>query len=103
MNTTFTYIKNFIKDRDVASITPTSLRCVKKVCLHMDFSKDINIVEYGPGNGVFSRYILGKITPHSRLILIEANENFVKQLRRSIKDDRVEIYNVLAGDILEIL
>jgi len=103
MNKTLTYIKNFIKDRDVASITPTSIRCVKKVCQHIDFSKDLNIVEYGPGNGVFSEYILGKLTPGSKMILIEANQNFVKQLKNQIKDDRVEVHNVLAGDVKEIL
>jgi phospholipid N-methyltransferase len=103
MNTTYTYIKNFIKDRDVASITPTSLRCVKKVCQHIDFTLDINLVEYGPGNGVFSRYILDKMTSGSRMILIEANENFVRQLRHTLNDPRVEIHNVLAGDVKEIL
>ncbi|MEX0823167.1 MAG: rRNA adenine N-6-methyltransferase family protein, partial [Balneolaceae bacterium] len=78
---TLHFIKNFIKDRDVASITPTSKRCVKKVCNHIDFTKDFTLVEYGPGDGVFSRFLLEKMSPGSRLILIEANENFVKHLK----------------------
>ncbi|MEX2600903.1 MAG: methyltransferase domain-containing protein [Balneolaceae bacterium] len=100
---TLSYIKKFIKDRDVASITPTSLRAVKNVCSRIDFSKDLLLVEYGPGDGVFSKYILEQMTQGSRLILIESNSDFVDQLRRSILDERVEVHNILAGDVLEIL
>jgi phospholipid N-methyltransferase len=100
---TLKFIKNFIKDRDVASITPTSNRCVTKVCNHIDFSKDILIVEYGPGDGVFSRYLLDKMTPGSRLIMIEANKDFVKHLKESITDTRAEVFNVLAGDVIDVL
>jgi len=97
------FFKTFIKDRDVASVVPTSLRCVKKVCTHIDFTKDILLVEYGPGNGVFSKYLLEKMSAGSRLILIESNEDFVKDLKRTIKDSRVKIYNMLAGDVESIL
>jgi phospholipid N-methyltransferase len=97
------FFKTFIKDRDVASVVPTSLRCVKKVCTHIDFSKDFLLVEYGPGNGVFSKYLLEKMTPGSRLILIEANEDFVKELKSTIKDPRVKIHNLLAGDVESVL
>lgn len=97
------FFKTFIKDRDVASIIPTSLRCVKKVCNHIDFSKDFLLVEYGPGDGVFSKYLLSKMSEGSRLILIEANENFANHLRETIKDSRVTIHNILAGDVVTAL
>lgn len=97
------FFKTFIKDRDVASVVPTSLRCVKKVCTHINFSKDFLLVEYGPGNGVFTKYLLQKMTSGSRLILVEANEDFVRELNKSIKDPRVEIHNKLAGDIETVL
>lgn len=93
------FLKTFIKDRDVASVTPTSLHCVKKVCTNIDFSRDITLVEYGPGDGVFTKYLLGKMTAGSRLILIEANEDFVSHLKETIQDERVTIHNVLAGNV----
>lgn len=93
------FLKTFIKDRDVASITPTSMHCVKKVCTNIDFSEDFTLVEYGPGDGVFTRYLLEKMTPGSRLILIEANSDFVEHLKDTITDSRVQIYNVLAGGV----
>lgn len=97
------FFKTFVKDRDVASIVPTSMRCVKKVCTNIDFTQDLIIVEYGPGNGVFSEYILERMTPGSKLILIEANEDFVKQLKKQITDPRVEIHNILAGNVESVL
>lgn len=103
MSNKLDFFKTFVKDRDVASIVPTSMRCVKKVCTNIDFSRDLVIVEYGPGNGVFSKYILERLTPDSRLILIEANEDFVSQLKKQISDPRVEIHNILAGDVEKTL
>lgn len=100
---TLKFIKNFIKDRDVASITPTSNRCVKKICSHIDFTRDILIVEYGPGDGVFSKYLLNQMSSGSRLVMIEANEDFVKHLKESINDPRAEVHNILAGDVMDTL
>ena len=97
------FFKTFIKDRDVASIIPTSTRCVKKVCTHIDFTKDFTLVEYGPGNGVFTRFLLEKMSPNSRLILIEANEDFAQHLKETINDPRVSIHNILAGDVETVI
>lgn len=97
------FLKTFIKDKDVASVTPTSQHCVKKVCSNIDFSKDFTLVEYGPGDGVFSKYLISKMSPQSRLILIEANKDFVAHLKETITDPRVEIFNNLAGDVQSIL
>ncbi len=100
---TIQFIKNFIKDKDVASITPTSIRCVKKVCKHIDFDQDLLIVEYGPGDGVFSRYLLDHMTPGSKLVMVEANEDFARHLEQSIEDPRSHVVNGLAGDVMEML
>src|SRR5690625_6578597 len=97
------FLKTFIKDKDVASITPTSMHCVRKVCTNIDFSQDFTLVEYGPGVGVFTRYLLEKMSAGSRLILIEANADFVEQLRETIHDSRVEINNILAGDVGSVI
>lgn len=97
------FLKTFIKDRDVASITPTSLHCVKKICTNIDFSKDLTLVEFGPGDGVFSRYILKRMTPGSRLILIEANENFVEHLQKILNDSRVTIHENVAANVEQLI
>ncbi len=100
---TLTYIKNFIRDRNVASVTPSSNFVVKKVADKMDLSRSRVIVEYGPGAGVFSEYFLERMTPDSMLILIEQNEAFVERLQVFSDDDRVRIVHGSAQDVRSIL
>ncbi|MEX2397190.1 MAG: rRNA adenine N-6-methyltransferase family protein, partial [Balneolales bacterium] len=96
------YLRTFIKDKNVASVTPTSERVVKSVCEPIDFSKDLVIVEYGPGNGVFTHYLLEHMSPGSKIILIETNEDFVTTLKK-IKDNRVSVHLDSAENVSEIL
>ena len=103
MNDTFTYIKTFFRDKNVASITPTSSVGVKKVCSKINFAKSNLIIEYGPGTGVFTNYLLQKMKPSSRLILIELNTNFSSILKKTIQDPRVTIVNDSAENVLEAL
>ncbi len=84
---TISYIKNFIQDQDVAAIVPSSSFLVKRVCKWIDFDESAVIVEYGPGNGVFSEYILDNMTDDSTLILIESNPDFVETLEEMTADD----------------
>ncbi len=101
---TLTYIKNFIKDRDVASITPSSTFLVKRVCRWIDVTVPNVIVEYGPGTGVFTEYIAAKMTDDSRLILIESNESFVAELRERFgSDDRIDVYHDRAEHVERVL
>lgn len=88
---TLAYLKSFFKDKDVASVTPTSGFCVRHVCRPIDFSKDIMVVEYGAGSGVFSRYLLQNMTPDSRLAVFETNGLLFKKLQQ-IDDSRVSFY-----------
>ncbi|HKJ46421.1 MAG TPA: methyltransferase [Balneolales bacterium] len=99
---TYSYLKNFIKDKNVASVTPSSRMCVRHVCKKIDFSKDNIIIEYGPGTGVFTKYLLKRLTKDSILILFETNKDFVDKLNR-IKDERVVVHNQSVENITEVL
>lgn len=99
---TITYLKTLFKDRNVASITPSSSFTVKKATRAVDFSRDITIVEYGPGTGVFSEFLLKNMTPGSRLIMIELNKTFADVLC-GIQDERVSVYNESAGQVSDIV
>ena len=100
---TFVYMMNFLRDKNVASVTPTSSVGVKRVCSKIDFSRDSLIVEYGPGTGVFSKYLLKQMGHDSRLILIELNKNFKSILKAKITDPRVMIVHDSAENVLETL
>ena len=99
-----TYIKNFLRDQDVAAIAPSSSFLVRRVCKWIDFEEDQIIVEYGPGNGVFSEFILDRLTPNSTLLLIESNADFAEMLEaRTADDPRAVVVKDRAERIVEIL
>lgn len=101
---TLSYIKNFIQDPDVAAIAPSSSFLVERVCKWIDFEEPAVIVEYGPGNGVFSEYILDHMTDDSTLLLVESNPDFVEMLEEMTDDDpRGIVVEDRAENIEEIL
>lgn len=100
---TLRYLKNFLGDRNVASIAPTSRATVRRVCSAIDFAKARVIVEYGPGGGVFTRHLLDCMRPDSRLIAIEKNGPFAKELRSSINDPRLSVVCDGVEKIVDIL
>ena len=99
---TYSYLKNFLRDKNVASVTPTSQKCVKHVCKNIIFQNDNIIIEYGPGTGVFSKYLLSKLTKDSRLILLETNPDFVEQLKQ-IRDPRLEVYHESVENVMDVV
>ncbi|HSI67954.1 MAG TPA: methyltransferase domain-containing protein [Planococcus sp. (in: firmicutes)] len=97
------YLKNLITDRNIASITPTSKKGVEGICRKIDFSKKMVLVEYGPATGVFTEYILKRMTPDSMLIAIELNANFVQYLHDNFNDERLKVHHDNAGNIRDVM
>ena len=75
---------------------------MKDVCENIDFRKRNVIVEYGPGTGVFTRYLLERLSADSLLISIEKNESFAKNLRK-IDDPRLSVFHSSAADVRAIV
>lgn len=99
---TLAYIRSFFMDKDVASVTPTSRFCIRTVCKPIDFNKDIFIVEYGAGAGVFADYLLDKMTADSSLVMFETNERLFDRLQK-IGDSRVASLNESVEHVEELL
>lgn len=93
----------FKKNSNVGSITPSSPFLAKKMLNHIDFSKDCVIVEYGPGTGVFTKKIIEKMTPNSRLYSFELNTEFIQILENQFTDDRVRLICDSAAKVKEYL
>lgn len=100
---TLIYIKNLIKDKHIASITPTFPSAVKELCNRIDFSKRVVIVEYGPATGVFTKYLLDCCTEDSLIIAIELNKNFVDYLNNHYQDTRLKVHHDSAENIDKIM
>jgi phosphatidylethanolamine/phosphatidyl-N-methylethanolamine N-methyltransferase len=100
---TMAYLKAILRDINVASITPTSGVGVEYVCQPIDFSKRNVIVEYGPGTGVFTDYMLPKVSHDSKIVLIERNPDFVSILRKKYRDPRIHIHHATADQVISTL
>ena len=102
MKNTITFLKSFATDKDVASITPSSQYCVRKLCEHIDFDTTETIVEYGGGTGVFTKHFLKKMKPDAKLFVFETNDNFVEKLSE-IDDERLTIFHDSVENIMSLL
>lgn len=89
---TLAYLKSFFKDKKVASVTPSSQRCVRRLCRHIDFSRPCVVLEYGAGTGVFTRYLLEKLTDDSVLVAFETNRRLMNRLKQ-IDDTRLRLHH----------
>lgn len=86
------FITEFFKNGSrVGSITPSSSFLAEKMLRNIDFKQDSVIMEYGPGTGNFTKKIMEKMTPNSRLYIFELNPDFIETLRNNINDPRVKI------------
>jgi len=98
------FLKTFARDLDVGALWPTARGCVRRVLRNIDFSKRLVIVEYGPGTGAFTKELLANLSPDSKLLLIEKNEDFVRALREKFAHDaRVHLFHDSAEHVEELL
>ena len=102
MKGTIEFLKSFATDKDVASITPSSKYCIRKLCEHIDFTTTDVIVEYGGGTGVFTKHFLKKMCPDARLFVFETNDNFA-ELLNNIEDNRLTVFHESVEDILKLI
>lgn len=95
-------MKSFATDKDVASITPSSKYCVRKLCERINFATTDVLVEYGGGTGVFTKHFLEHMRPDARLFVFETNDNFY-ELLSNIDDNRLTVFHQTVEDILHLL
>lgn len=96
------YLRQFIKDKNVASLFPTSQFAVKRTFKNINLKGYKVIVEYGPGEGAFTRRILKNMASDAHLIAIETNIQMVNALEK-INDKRLIVVNDSAENIRAIL
>ncbi|MDY7394142.1 rRNA adenine N-6-methyltransferase family protein [Aureibaculum sp. 2210JD6-5] len=93
MRTKKAFIKEAIKNiKTSGTVAPSSKYLIQKILKEVDFTKANIIVEYGSGNGNFTREILKKLNKDSQLICFEINEKFYEHLQ-TFKDSRLTVLN----------
>jgi phospholipid N-methyltransferase len=102
MKGTIEFLKSLASDKDVASVTPSSKYCVRKLCKYIDFPNTDILVEYGGGTGDFTKQFLQNMHSDARLFVFETNDIFY-ELLSSIDDDRLTVFHHTIEDILTLL
>ena len=102
MKGTIEFLKSLASDKDVASVTPSSKYCVRKLCKYIDFPNTDILVEYGGGTGDFTKQFLQNMHSDARLFVFETNDIFY-ELLSSIDDDRLAVFHHTIEDILTLL
>lgn len=88
------FFKEYLSEKKVVgAVAPSSKYLCKKMLAKIDFSKDLVILEYGPGTGVFTDELIKRMSPNSVLYVFELNEVFYDALATRIKDPRVKIFH----------
>jgi len=76
---------------------------VRRTLERLDLAHAELVIEYGPGNGVFTREILARLPKDAQLLAIELNQGFVKHLNREIQDKRLLVVNGSADQVDRIV
>jgi len=95
-------VRQFLRDRRIASLKSTSPYLVNRICDRLDLTGDRVVVEYGPGLGCFTRALLERLSPGSTLVAIETHEEFVRRLRQ-VPDSRLHVAPRSAEGVKDIL
>lgn len=84
------FLTNFLKDYRVGAVAKSSPFAVAKICDAFKLDSDVTIVEYGPGDGVITLPLLGRMSEDSKLIAFETNKDFVERLN-AVSDPRLSV------------
>lgn len=93
------FLKTFLKDKQVGAMSPSSRFLAEKMLENIDFNNSQVLVELGPGTGVFTEKIIEKMSPESLLLVFELNDEFFNILHDKIKDPRVKLIHDSAEHI----
>ncbi|MBI4348860.1 MAG: methyltransferase domain-containing protein [Elusimicrobia bacterium] len=96
----FSYIEQFLRDKKVASVAPSTKFLVNKVLKRMDLRSAQTVIEYGPAEGVITRPILERLPSDGRVVAIELNPGFVATLRQQLASE--PRLTVVEGSVTEV-
>jgi phospholipid N-methyltransferase len=96
--------RNFLKHpRMLGSLIPSSRFLVDRVLGQVEWQRARTVVEYGPGVGTLTGEILRRLRPDATLVAIEMNGDFVRYLRRTVGDRRLQVVEGSAADAEAVL
>ena len=98
------FISEFVKsENQIGAIAPSSKYLAKKMLAKIDFSTDLNIVELGPGTGVFTSKLLKRMSLILNCYLLNLIPILPSKIRKSVRDSRFLIRCDSAENINTVL
>ncbi|WP_168566734.1 class I SAM-dependent methyltransferase [Crateriforma spongiae] len=83
MSDTLTFLKNFIRSpTQVGAIAPSGRQLVDRMTDWIKWESIRNVVEYGPGTGVFTEAIADRLHPEARFFAIERSPELAATTRQ---------------------
>lgn len=77
----------------IAYVVPSSKKLISRVLHRMDFATARTFVEFGGGEGCYTREVARRMSPDARILVFELDPHLAEHLRHQFKDDeRVLIY-----------
>ncbi|HEY4499206.1 MAG TPA: methyltransferase domain-containing protein [Candidatus Paceibacterota bacterium] len=79
------------------AIADSSLWLAERITKEVPFHPGAVVIELGAGKGIFTGFILKKMHPSGRLLVIESNKKLAQKLTERFHDARV---HVISGDAM---
>ena len=94
----FSYLEHFLKDKKVASVTPSTKFLINKVFKRMDLGNTRTVIEYGPAAGVMTKPLLRRLPATGRVLAVERNGELASILQQ-FQDPRLTVIHGSVTDI----
>src|SRR5215467_7283177 len=76
------FLREFVSNPTATgAIAPSSASLAQEMIRDLGLERAAAVLEYGPGTGAFTSYIVERISPSCQLLAIELNPRFVTQFR----------------------
>jgi phospholipid N-methyltransferase len=96
------YLLQFLRNpRELGSITPSSRFLARALLGELELDRAHQLVELGPGTGVFTREALRLLDRDARLLALDTNAEFVELLRKDLNDPRLAVVRASAEQVAE--
>jgi phosphatidylethanolamine/phosphatidyl-N-methylethanolamine N-methyltransferase len=81
------YLREFLSNPTVTgSITPSSSHLARTIVEGLDLRSAAAVLEYGPGSGVFTEFVLRELRPGAKFAAIELNPHFAEAFKLRYPD-----------------
>lgn len=101
------FLREAMRGKSICAVVPSSLATVRRVCKEIPTDRPVTVLEYGPGTGVFTRYLAQRLHPESTILAIELHEGFYREMcrwrDRTATGARALIEHASCTDVLNLL